>query len=82
MTTDKYTRDTDKRFTLRIDQNLFEIIKIQAALNRRAVGKEIEYVLGKYYAGLIKDMQKEGIYLTIADYLSKYDSSLVDFSDK
>lgn len=78
MNTDKYTRDTDKRFTLRIDKDLFEVIKIQSEINRRAIGKEIEFALGKYYANLIKDMQKNNIYLSIADYLSKYDPSLIE----
>lgn len=82
MSNDKYTRETDKRFTLRIDKDLFEVIKIQAEINRRAVGKEIEYALGRYYAGLVKDLQNKNIYLSIAQYLSKYDPSLVDFEDK
>lgn len=36
-----------KRFTLRIDAKLFEKIKKQAKENKRAVGKEIEYILDK-----------------------------------
>ncbi len=79
MSEDKYTKDTDKRFTLRIDKNLFEIIKIYAQINRRPVGNEIEFALGKYYASLLKEMQKNGIYLTAADYLAKYDPTLVDY---
>lgn len=82
MNNDKFTRESDKRFTLRIDKNLFELIKIQAEINRRPIGNEIEYALGRYYASLIKDMQKNNLYLSIADYLSKYDPSLVDFEDK
>lgn len=81
MNNDKFTRETDKRFTLRIDKDLFEVIKISAEINRRAIGKEIEYALGKYYASLIKDMQKSNTYLSIADYLSKYDPSLVESID-
>ena len=37
-----------KRFTLRINLEVFEKIKTQAKENRRAVGKEIEYILFKY----------------------------------
>ena len=39
------TKLEPKRFTLRIDKNLFEEIKKRAKLNRRAIGKEIEYIL-------------------------------------
>lgn len=34
-----------KRFTLRIDKNLFEKIKQKAQKERRAIGKQIEYML-------------------------------------
>ncbi len=78
---DKYTKDTDKRFTLRIDNNLFEIVKTYAQINRRPVGSEIEYALGRYYAGLIKDMTNNSIYPTIINYLAKYDPSLTDFQN-
>ena len=36
-----------KRFTLRLDMNLFEKIKQIAKINKRAIGKEIEYQLEK-----------------------------------
>lgn len=75
---DKFTNETDKRFTLRIDKDLFEVIKIYAGINRRAIGNEIEYALGKYYANILKDMQKNDIYMSVVDYLSKYDPSLID----
>ena len=39
------TKLEPKRFTLRIDKNLFEEIKKRAKKNRRAIGKEIEYIL-------------------------------------
>lgn len=42
---DKYTKDTEKRFTLRMDKELFEHIQKSAAKNRRSVAKEIEYIL-------------------------------------
>lgn len=41
----------EKRFTLRMDAELFELIKKSAAKNRRSVAKEIEYVLFQW-AGL------------------------------
>ena len=36
-----------KRFTLRLDQELFEQVKKQAFTNKRAIGKEIEFQLEK-----------------------------------
>ena len=45
MGTDKFTRDGDKRFTLRIDQDLFDKIAERAKKNKRSVGKEIEWIL-------------------------------------
>lgn len=82
MSEDKYTKETDKRFTLRIDNNLFEIVKAYAQINRRPVGSEIEYALGRYYADLIKNMKDNSIYPTIINYLSKYDPSLTDVQKK
>lgn len=35
----------EKRFTLRMDAELFEAVKKSAAKNRRSVAKEIEYIL-------------------------------------
>ena len=37
-----------KRFTLRMDEDIFEKIKEQAEKNKRSVAKEIEYVLEKH----------------------------------
>lgn len=37
--------ENEKRFTLRINAQLFERIKKQAAINRRSVAKEIEFIL-------------------------------------
>lgn len=37
--------EEEKRFTLRINAQLFERIKKQAAINRRSVAKEIEFIL-------------------------------------
>ena len=42
---DKYTRECDKRFTLRIEKSLFEEIKKLARVDRRPIGREIEYIL-------------------------------------
>jgi len=45
---DKFTRDTDKRFTLRMDMELFERISAIAKLNRRSTAKEIEVAVEMY----------------------------------
>lgn len=39
---------TEKRFTLRMDGALFEVIKTQADKNKRSVAKEIEFILEEY----------------------------------
>ena len=38
----------EKRFTLRMDKELFEKVKAMAEENRRSVAKEIEYQLDQY----------------------------------
>ena len=37
-----------KRFTLRMDSELFELTKKQAEKNKRSVAKEIEHMLEQY----------------------------------
>lgn len=46
---DTYTREEDKRFTLRIDKHLFAIVEKSAKENKRAVGREIEFILEQYF---------------------------------
>lgn len=46
---DKYTRDEDRRFTLRIDKELFERIEADAKQCKRSVGRHIEYLLDQHY---------------------------------
>ncbi|HCX3191680.1 Arc family DNA-binding protein [Staphylococcus aureus] len=48
-TTDKYTREQDKRFTLRIDKNLFSEIERSAKRNKRSIGREIEFILSQHF---------------------------------
>lgn len=45
---DIYTKDTEKRFTLRMDKDLFERISKHAKINRRSVAKEIENAVAMY----------------------------------
>ena len=53
---DKTNNQEHVRFTLRINKSLFETVKQNAFHNRRAIGKEMEYSLFRYYEnlGLIK----------------------------
>lgn len=37
--------DKEKRFTLRIDYDIFEKVKNSAQRNKRSISKEIEYIL-------------------------------------
>ncbi|CDK34280.1 Arc family DNA-binding protein [Ligilactobacillus salivarius] len=46
---DKFTNDNDKRFTLRIDKELFDIVSKSAKKNKRSTNKEIEFVLQQYF---------------------------------
>lgn len=50
--TDTYTRETDKRFTLRIDKELFQKIEAHAKKDKRAVGREIEFILAQYFENI------------------------------
>lgn len=56
---DQFTRETDKRFTLRIDKELFERIEKCAHINRRSIGKEIETAIAMYLDYAV-EMHKEG----------------------
>lgn len=38
----------DKVFTMRIDENLLEKIRVSAEKNKRSLAKEIEYILEMY----------------------------------
>ena len=49
MSEDKYTRDTDKRFTLRLDKELFEKVQNSAQKNKRSTAKEIEFILEQWF---------------------------------
>ncbi len=46
---DKFTREEDKRFTLRIDKQLFNLVEKSAKKNKRAIGREIEFILEQYF---------------------------------
>jgi len=49
---DPFTRDDQTRFTMRINSDLLEKIKIQAEKNKRSTAKQIEFILEQYVATL------------------------------
>ncbi len=46
---DKFTPIDETRFTLRIDTELLNKIKVQAQKNKRSTAKEIEFILESYF---------------------------------
>lgn len=57
---DPYTRHDQSRFTIRINTELLNRIKVEAEKNKRSTSKEIEYILEKYVASLPKEDAAEG----------------------
>ena len=55
MSKDIYTREDDKRFTLRIEKELFEKVEEQARKNKRAIGREIAFILERYFEGNLEE---------------------------
>ena len=51
--------EDDKRFTLRMDNTLFEKIAAAAKENNRSIGREIEYILKQYVKSQENNNSKE-----------------------
>ena len=49
---DPFTRDDQTRFTMRINSELLEKVKIEAEKNKRSTAKQIEIILEQYVATL------------------------------
>ena len=49
---DPFTRDDQTRFTMRINSELLEKIKVEAEKNKRSTAKQIEFILEQYVATL------------------------------
>lgn len=47
---DPFTRDDQTRFTMRINSELLEKIKIEAEKSKRSTAKQIEFILEQYVA--------------------------------
>ena len=46
---DTYTREEDKRFTLRINKELFRLLEESAEKDKRSVGRQIEFIVERYF---------------------------------
>lgn len=49
---DPFTRDDQTRFTMRINSELLEKVKIEAEKSKRSTAKQIEFILEQYIANL------------------------------
>lgn len=52
---DPYTRPEDTRFTMRINTELLNLIKLQAQENKRSTAKEIEFILEQHFQNTPKE---------------------------
>ena len=52
---DPYTRDDQTRFTMRINSELLEKIKLESEKNKRSTAKKIEFILEQYVKALSKE---------------------------
>lgn len=49
---DPFTREDQTRFTMRINSELLEKIKVEAEKSKRSTAKQIEFILEQYVATL------------------------------
>ncbi len=63
----------DKVFTMRIDEDLLELIRKSAERNKRSVAKEIEYTLEFHY--------QEGVPIEVPDDVAKLYAELIRQSE-
>lgn len=54
-TNDRYTREGDKRFTLRMNAELFKLVEASAKKDKRSIGRQIEFVLEKYFRDIAEE---------------------------
>ena len=52
---DPYTRDDQTRFTMRINSQLLEKLRLDAEKNKRSTAKQIEFILEQYIAALSEE---------------------------
>lgn len=52
---DPFTRDDQTRFTMRINSELLEKIKVEAEKNKRSTAKQIEFILEQYIMALSEE---------------------------
>lgn len=49
---DPFTRDDQTRFTMRINSELLEKVKVEAEKSKRSTAKQIEFILEQYVADI------------------------------
>ena len=49
----------EKRFTLRMDAVLFDLVKNSADKDKRSVAKEIEFILSEHFQNDLEKLQSE-----------------------
>lgn len=74
----KYTREGDRRFTLRIEQSLFEKIEASARACKRSIGRQIEYILD--YVLNNQNNEEDSLFLESLKFPKKEISPRVDDS--
>ena len=52
---DSFTKSGDSRFTLRIPEELLELIRNEAKKNKRSAGKQIEFILEQWIKRTVSD---------------------------
>ena len=57
---DQYTNGSEKRFTLRMDEGLFNEISKIAQAHRRSVAKEIECAIADYIVEVYENELQDG----------------------
>lgn len=48
---DKFTKNDEKRFTLRMNKELFEQLQLSAIQSKRSVAKQIEFIVENFLKG-------------------------------
>lgn len=76
---DKYTREGDKRFTLRIEKKLFEDLTLIAKKNKRAIGRQIEFFLEQAVLTEKENYQKAKKIITVLKEKAENEQEYKDF---
>lgn len=72
----------DKVFTMRIDEDLLEKIRISADRNKRSLAKEIEFLLEQNLDNELKPSELKLLFDKFSDILQDHDFELRQFNEK